>query len=70
MRIDITRVHPEWIVHGLFFIFSVLIYFWNLGAMGMAHDEINQCLDESAIFVGRGGFTCAGGHMSRSIVTI
>ena len=65
-RIDITRVDPEWIVYGLLFIFSVLIHFWNLGAMAMAHDESIHAWTSWRFFVGRGGFTCAGGYTSQT----
>lgn len=64
--IDITRIQPEWILYSLLFVFSVLIHFWNLGSMAMAHDESIHAWASWRFFVGRGGFTCAGGLTSQT----
>lgn len=64
--IDITRIQPEWILYSLLFVFSVFIHFWNLGSMAMAHDESIHAWASWRFFVGRGGFTCAGGLTSQT----
>jgi uncharacterized protein (TIGR03663 family) len=60
-RIDATSINLEWVAYGALFIFSILIHFWNLGVMAMAHDESIHAWTSWRFFVGRGGFTCAGG---------
>ena len=63
-RFDIGRIHPEFLAYAALFLLSVVMHFWQLGYMAMAHDESIHGWMSWKFFSGRGDFACAGGRRS------
>ncbi|MDQ5852153.1 MAG: TIGR03663 family protein, partial [Chloroflexota bacterium] len=62
--IDLSRINAEWLAYGLLFLASLVLHFWQLGQMAMAHDESIHAWASFRFFTGRGSFECAGGRTS------
>ncbi len=63
-RFDAGWVDRELLLYGLLFVASLLLHFWQLGRMAMAHDESIHAWMSWRFFTGRGSFECAGGRTS------
>ena len=63
-RFNIGRIEPELVLYGLLFVASLVLHFWQLGRMAIAHDEGVHAWMSWRFYAGRGSFDCAGGRTS------